>query len=176
MIETKSIWSILHDTAIWWSPIVAGFIGAFGVHLLSQSRELEAWVRNCQKEEWKELLSTLTKAELALANLAAGLRSELLPDYATGVIEEYKTAVNDAYRTLHDRLFIQAALEKHNLPEQWDAIRTGIHDLIHSEVFVQESLISYSGEFGRIKRLMRNVALEQTAPKSFGQRLIFWRD
>jgi len=118
----------------------------------------------------------LTKAELALANLAAGLRSELLANYADGVMEEYKTAVNDAYRTLHDRLFIQAALEKHNLREQWDAIRTDVHDLIHTEVLVRSSLTSYSGEFGRIKRLMRNVALAQTAPKSFGQRLKFWRE
>ena len=176
MKKTKSVWHFLHDTAIWWSPIVAGFIGAFGVHWLTRSRELEAWVRNCQKEEWKELLSALTKAELALANLAAGLRSELLANYADGVMEEYKTAVNDAYRTLHDRLFIQAALEKHNLPEQWDAIRTGVHDLIHSQVIARKSLAGYSGEFGRIKRLMRIVALEQTAPKSFWQRLKFWRD
>jgi hypothetical protein len=171
MFENRNVWPVLHDSAIWWSPIVAGFIGAFGVHWLTRSRELEAWVRNCQKEEWKELLSALTKAELAVAHLAAGLRSEFLPDYEVGVMEEYKITLNDAYRTLHDRLFIEAALERHNLPAQWDAIRTGVHDLIRSQVIARKSLEGYSGEFGRIKRLMRNVALEQIAPKSFWQRL-----
>ena len=55
MIETGDIWPIVSATAVWWSPIVAGFIGAFGVHLLTQSSEREKWIFDSKKQEYREI-------------------------------------------------------------------------------------------------------------------------
>lgn len=159
-----------------WNPIVAGFIGALVVHLLTRSREQEAWVRNCKKEEWRELLSALTKAEFALTGFVVAVRSE--PEQSPErerLFDLYESAVADAYRVLLDRIFIHAALEKDSLSAQWEYIRSNVHSA-HRTLISEDNLVTRLGEFVRLKRLMREAALNQTAPKGVWHRLLFRKD
>ena len=76
MLETKDFWPIVRTTAVWWSPIVAGFIGAFGVHLLTQSREREKWILDSKKAEYRELLSVLSQAHMSTSSGPPGFANK----------------------------------------------------------------------------------------------------
>jgi hypothetical protein len=76
-----SVWNTYVKDAV---PIVAAIIAAlvggissgFFVHWLTRSREQEASVRDSDKEEWRELLSALTKIEMYEAdrNIRSGFQ------------------------------------------------------------------------------------------------------
>ena len=61
----------LKATALWWSPIVAGFIGAFGTHLHTQSRERERGILDCKKQEYRELLTALAQSHSVILSMHA---------------------------------------------------------------------------------------------------------
>ena len=68
----ESVWSMYAKDAM---PIVAATVAAliggtgsgFLVHWLTRSREQEAPLRDADKEEWRELLSALTKVQMYTA-------------------------------------------------------------------------------------------------------------
>src|ERR1700761_921061 len=105
-----SVWNTYVKDSI---PLISALIGAFGggivsgfvVHWLTRSREREGWVRDCEKEEWKELFMALTKSETTLAAFSAA--------YASGIQEERQKALDaftvasrEANLMLRSRLFI----------------------------------------------------------------------
>lgn len=66
--------------------IGGGIVSGFLVHWLTRSREQEAWVRNCEKEEWRELITALTKAEIAISTLVADVMHVACPMFCTSEI------------------------------------------------------------------------------------------
>ena len=102
MLEIKDFWPIVQTTAVWSSPIIAGFIGAFGVHLLTQSQEREKWILDSKKAEYRELLSALSQAHMST-------RSGL-PGFANTEDQQPYSSIpsiqNNSVRIFSDRIFI----------------------------------------------------------------------
>lgn len=73
--NTFNAWDAIKATVLWWSPVVAGFIGSYGTNWLTRSREQEAWIRACEKEEWRELFTALTRTETMLDLLARAVNN-----------------------------------------------------------------------------------------------------
>ncbi|MDR3723518.1 MAG: hypothetical protein P4K83_03415 [Terracidiphilus sp.] len=166
-------------------PIVAATIGAVGggivsgllVHWLTRSREQEAWIRNCEKEEWRELLSVLTKAEEALSRLA--LAYHVNPeDQTPAELQAFSDATEEAFRTMDDRLFIYEPLNtKDKLAMQW--LRTHneqMRGLDDHESLTEDSIALWRAKFYDLKDKMRTLALASFKKESFLQRLQFWKD
>ncbi len=118
MIETKDIWPIVSATAVWWSPIVAGFIGAFGVHLLTQSSEREKWILDSKKQEYRELLSALSQSHINTRSLRPGWAK-----YPDANNKERHASIfqmqDDSLRLFSDRLFITNDLPLDAFRESW---------------------------------------------------------
>lgn len=105
-----------HNTAVWWGPVLAGFIGALGVHLLTRSREREFWIRDCEKEEWRELVTAMTKAEVLLVEVGSAFKNKTITNEQLDV---FNKAAIDAYRTILDRIFIADVIARTQLMERW---------------------------------------------------------
>jgi len=74
-LEPIAFWPVVRSTAVWWSPVAAGFIGALGVHLLTPSREREKWILDSKKAEYRELLSALSQAHMSATELSVQIGS-----------------------------------------------------------------------------------------------------
>jgi hypothetical protein len=65
-----------------WSTILlslaVALVSAITVHVLTKSREQETWARNCAREEWRELVTALSKAEMAILRFANAKTSSTL--------------------------------------------------------------------------------------------------
>jgi hypothetical protein len=160
MIETKNVWLILHDTAIWWSPIVAGFIGAFGVHLLGQSREREKWILDSKKQEFKELVSALSQAYIMTLAKTDGTHS--LEDRL-----QFIATKNETVRIFVDRIFIVKDLDLDSLSLRW---RTAMGMYDH-----KKDAKNFKTEYEAIRDQIVKAA-NRAAPKTAWQLFLFWRD
>ena len=115
-LEPIAFGTVVKSTAVWWSPVVAGFIGAFGVHLLTQSREREKWILDSKKAEYRELLSALSQAHMSTIELSAGYAA------FTDDPQKYSSVAriqNDSVRIFSDRIFITNDLALNDLQQAW---------------------------------------------------------
>jgi hypothetical protein len=112
MLAQSDFWPMVRNTAVWWSPIVAGFIGAFGVHLLTQSRERERWILENKKQEYRELLSALSNA--LVETLAVHPNTTRLE-----ALDTRRAAQNQIIRVFSDRIFIVRDLNLTSLRIRW---------------------------------------------------------
>jgi len=175
MVEGKDIWSIVRDTAIWWSPIVSGFIGAFGVHLLTQSREREKWILDSKKQEFRELLSALSQAHINTRSLSSGWAN-----YPSADNKERHASIfliqDESSRLFSDRLFIANDLPLDSLRESW---RKAMKDFCYNDPLLTNVPYSnysiFDREYVRIKDAIV-AAANRSVPKTAMQRLKFWKD
>lgn len=165
--------------------VVSALIGAASgsvvstvtVHWLTQSREQAAWIRNCEKEEWTELLTALVNAETAFNRVAALITSDVFPQHVdAGHIAALASSVTDVYRILFDKLFIHDALAQGHLLEQWHKVQDGAYKAVRNTIVSRHDLMNVATGFAGLRSLMRDAALERMAPKTALQRLRFWKN
>lgn len=176
MLERMDFWTVVRSTAVWWSPIAAGFIGAFGVHLLTQSREREKWILDSKKSEYRELLSALSNAYSRIRSATAGFGN--FPSADTKERDEAIFLVTDeSLRLFSDRLFITNDLPLSDLRESW---RKAIKSYSYSEcdwtIGSQYSPIAdLDSDYERIKEEIV-AAANRSVPKTAWQRVMFWKE
>lgn len=174
MHYSVDVWSILRNTAVWWSPVVAGFIGAFGVHLLTQSREREKWILDSKKQEFRELLSAISQAYMNTRSVQPGFVM-----FSDSQNKERHSAIfsmqQDSVRLFTDRLFITKDLPLNDLQDSW---RKAMEDYSYAQGTVigpYSHFKNFDGEYDRIKDAIV-AAATRSVPKTSRQRLIFWRN
>jgi len=103
--------------AIWAAlgPLVGVLIGAY----IADRNQRRQWIANCKKEEYRELISVLTKARSTYLQIhhftpVAG------PDEVQALADEtFRVA-----ETMGDRIFIAAVVKRLNVLERWYAATT----------------------------------------------------
>lgn len=97
--------------------IVCGAIGPFlGIlvgHFLTRSWQQKQWMLDRRKEEWRELLTTLTRSFVTICKY--GPMSVLDSDDMRAVDE----AQTVAQTTIRDRVFIAREVKELNISETW---------------------------------------------------------
>jgi hypothetical protein len=152
-------WSLIKETAIWWSPVVAGFIGAFGTHVLTQSREREKWILDCKKQEYRELLDTLSESYSLAASIPVPSRAENYNHIANGV--------NKFVRISNDRIFIVYDPDLNSLCLRWSNLVSAYRT---RAVNIDELIKQYESIHDEIV-----MAANRAVPKTTWQRLQFWK-
>jgi hypothetical protein len=172
MLETKDFWPIVRTTAVWWSPIVAGYIGAFGVHLLTQSREREKWILDSKKAEYRELLSALSQAHMSTSSGPPGFANKEDQQPYSSIAPKQ----TNSERIFSDRIFITKDLPLLDLQKSW---RKAMEDYSNAEPWTLGTLPTpvtvFDMEYDRIKDEIVAVA-NQSVPKTAWQRLMFWKE
>lgn len=162
-------------------PIIAAMIAAFGggivsgflVHILTQSREREKWVLDCKKEEYKELLTALSRAHMSTRAASPGyLAFNDNPQKYASITE----IQNDSIRIFTDRIFIKTDLNLDELQKAW---RDSMSEFSYFAKWDITSTTSpeqnFDSEYSRIKDEIV-AAANLAVPKSTSQRLQFWKD
>jgi hypothetical protein len=85
---------------------------------LSRSTERRKWLNDCRKEEYKELVTTLTDAGLSLIQFH-GPTGEQLSDAKPETIWEYRELRYKSLRVLKDRIFIADEVRQMKIYERW---------------------------------------------------------
>jgi hypothetical protein len=107
MVQPETWKAIGENSSKAWSavgPLVGVLIGAW----LARAWDREKWEKENRKEECRELIKTITHA--------ATLR--LVVGRGTSEAQAY-SAYLDSLKTIHDRVFIAADLERHKLLDSW---------------------------------------------------------
>ena len=176
MITLASIIDSAWSTAKVSGPLLTALAGIFIGAWLTRSREQAAWLRSCEKEEWKELLTALVNAETAFGRMAAFIMSDIFSQPVDAAhINALSTAVTEVYRTQYARIFIYDALDRGHLLEQWHAVQDSAYKAIRNNQLSKQALTSVANDFSELRSLVRKVALERMAPKTTLQRLQFWK-
>lgn len=148
--------------ALWWSPVLAGFIGAFSTHLITQSREREKWIVDCKKQEYRELLYALSSAYTLTRSYISG---------TTQPLNKQIEARDESYRVFSDRIYIVKDVNLDSLLSKWQtAVVT---------IFNQQQQSSAKSAFDTTYKTIRDeivAAANLVAPKTVGSRLLFWKD
>jgi hypothetical protein len=158
-MQFTHVWSLIKTTLPVWGPlfwaIISGFIGALGVHLLTQSREREKWILDCKKQEFKELMSALTESYVWTIRLRGPSDEEMQKSHAE--------ARANALRVFRDRLYISDDLPLEPFATQWDHTSTLYMDLR----IVRR-------DYEEIRTAIISAA-NKAVPKTTMQRLQFWK-
>lgn len=91
-------------------------IGALLTSILTRSWQQEQWLLEKRREEYRELLSAITLAYMALANIGelrilGGLTREIQLDSERAIVE--------SFRTLRDRIVIAGEIKSANSLDEW---------------------------------------------------------
>ena len=133
-MQFSDLWNLLKTTATIWGPfvsgLIAGLIAAFVVHLLTQSRERERWILDCQKEEFKELLTAIAESYLPTLR-TVGQSFSALDEQDQ---RQLSTVTANAFRCFQDRLYIVDHLNLNELSNAWIlALSSRNIDLLQTE-------------------------------------------
>jgi hypothetical protein len=160
------LWTAARNTAVWWSPIIAGFIGAFGTHLLTQSHDREKWILDSKKQEYRELLDALSESYSTALSAHSSINKNLLYPYREDT-NELLTLQGPTVRVFTDRIFIVKDIDLDSIKRRWGtAIR------VYSKTGNSPYLtIEYDAIHGEIV-----TAANRAIPKTISQRLMFWKD
>jgi hypothetical protein len=90
--------------AVW--AVIAPLVGIFLGHYLTRSWQREQWLRDSRKEEFRELLTTLTRSYRTMV---------LDPNTIRTFWEANGTALN----VIRDRIYIAEDLKRHDIFESW---------------------------------------------------------
>ena len=88
-------------------------VGAGLTYLLGRSKEHEQWLRDNRKQEYRELLSSISDAYLNMVKTKPGIGWEKEAHLRA---EQLKS---DAFRVLHDRIFIAQEIKDADIMNQW---------------------------------------------------------
>jgi hypothetical protein len=165
MLNLKDAVPFLQQTALWWNPILAGFVGAFGVHLLTQSRDREKWILDCKKQEYRELLSALSESYSKVLFLIA-IEVIGIPSIDPDDMNTLRAAQDKATRTFRDRIYVVKDLDLIQLSNRW------IMAMQHYERRSEAQRLH--DEYGAIRDEIL-AAANRAVPKTTLQRLAFWK-
>jgi hypothetical protein len=109
-----------------WSTIVLGIWSALGPlvgiligHSITKAWQKEQWIAENKKQEYRELLSILSKAFTLLVHYHLNETEQSSEDEA-----RVAEAEADALRTMHDRIFIVKEIQEENVLPRWiNAVR-----------------------------------------------------
>lgn len=94
-----------------------GMVGALGGivvgHFLTRSGQHEQWVRDNRKQEFRELLTSLSAAYLHIVQYGSG------DDRSDSSDLRFHPVRNEAFRALHDRIFIAQEIRKAEIFRKW---------------------------------------------------------
>lgn len=172
MLQPIDFWLFVRGTAIWWSPITAGFIGAFGVHLLTQSRERERWIVDSKKQEYRELLSTISQAHASTRSAPSGFANKEDHEQYSAISPIQDTSE----RAFGDRIFITNYLPLHDLQQSWRKAMDEYSFAGPWSIGIATTPASvFDREYSRIKNQIVAAAI-RSVPKTPWQRLAFWNN
>jgi hypothetical protein len=99
-------------------------IGVVTGHYLTRSWQREQWLRDCRKEEFRELLTTLTRSYAVLVPL--GARHGVLDAEARRALAE---ASASALTVLRDRIYVAEDVKRDQILHLWSsAVKKFGHD------------------------------------------------
>jgi hypothetical protein len=156
------MWGVFREIAIWRNPIVAGFIGAFGVHVLTQSRDREKWILDSKKQEFKELVTALAQSHTAILDIWVELKP-IEPDE----LRTLRAAQNIAITAFRDRVYIRKELSLTDLSKRWLRAMQQYEQRLATQPL--------HDEFEAIRDEIV-AAADHSVPKTFWQRLMLWKD
>jgi len=171
MLEPIAFWPVVQNTAVWWSPVVAGFIGAFGVHLLTQSREREKWILDSKKAEYRELLSALSQAYMSTISAPSGFANQENQEQYSAI----RPTQDDSLRIFSDRIFITIDLPVLELQTSWYKAMDDYSYAGPWSLGTPSPMDHFQQEFNRIRDHIVSAA-SRAVPKTVWQRLMFWKE
>jgi dihydroorotase-like cyclic amidohydrolase len=114
-----SIWSAV-------GSVVCVVIGALLGSYLSSRGQRKQWIADNKKQEYRELLTTLTKAYQELAALNAPIVVWNKEDQ-----QRYEEAIKRAETVILDRIFISTEVAEMNLVKRWlEVLQDTTHDKV----------------------------------------------
>jgi hypothetical protein len=117
-----------HTLIVWGAigPLVGIFVG----HVLIRSWQQKQWMLDRRKEEWRELLTTLTRSFVTICKLTGPMRA----------LDEAQTV---AQTTIRDRIFIAKEVKELKIYETWvTATRAFEKDMIYMPFAEQYAVIN----------------------------------
>jgi len=95
---------------------VGSFLGGVITQLLSSRQRRKEWVKDNKKQEWRELLSTLSQSFHHLVNYSPGNGIVAISgEQEKGLLQADVEAVS----VISDRIFIASQLGRENVRERW---------------------------------------------------------
>jgi hypothetical protein len=161
MTSAQLSWHFAKTVALVLSPFVSGLVAAFAVHFLTQSRESEKWILDCKKQEFRELLSSLSDAYIALVKM-------LLPLVPLDGSDErrLREIQADSVRMIRDRIFIAKEIPPNEISNRW------LRAMQRYETTLSPQ--NLHDEYEQIRGQIVTAAL-RCIPKSSSERLKFWK-
>jgi hypothetical protein len=105
--QTVPVWITIAS-----SLSVGSFIGSLISQLLSTRQRRREWIKDNKKQEWRELISTLSKSFRYILNNSFGLISD---EQERGIFQ----ADFEATSAIEDRIFIAHQIQRENISERW---------------------------------------------------------
>lgn len=93
---------------------VGSFVGGLITQLFSSRQQHQEWLKDNKKEEWRELISTLSQSFQYLKN-NTGYGVVKNPEQQKGAVE----ADAEARRAIESRIFVAQQIQRENLLERW---------------------------------------------------------
>jgi hypothetical protein len=125
-----------HTLIVWGAigPLVGILVG----HVLTRSWQQKQWMLDRRKEEWRELLTTLTASFVTICKLTGPMRA--LDGNDMRELDEAQTV---AQTTIRDRIFIAKEVKELKICETWmAAARAFEKDMIYMPFAEQYAVIN----------------------------------
>ena len=123
----------------WTTVLVSGGLGIFGTavgaflgHYLSKNWQREQWIADNRKQEYRELLTTLTNTYMLIVRFIGPM---MALDSQTQ--RELDQAERDSYRVIRDRLFIAKDLGGSDILRLWATAVENYRQTHDERVFAQ---------------------------------------
>jgi hypothetical protein len=116
-----SIWGVV-------GPLIAALLGVLLGSYLAVRGQRKQWIADNKKQEYRELLTTLTKAYQELAALNAPIVIQSKEDR-----QNYEEAMKLAETVILDRIFISKEVAEMNLVKRWLEV---MEDTTHDNVLL----------------------------------------
>lgn len=104
--------------------VLIGFAGQFLIQWRLNAWQREHWTRDSKKAEWRELIQTLCQsARRILENFPFGVYDIEPPkERMTEMLHIWSDADFEAGKTIQDRIFIAARIQKEDILKRWRTI------------------------------------------------------
>jgi hypothetical protein len=125
-----------HTLIVWGA--IGPLIGILVGHILTRSWQQKQWMLDRRKEEWRELLTTLTRSFVTICKLTGPMRA--LDGDDMRALDEAQTV---AQTTIRDRIFIAKEVKELKIYETWvTATRAFEKDMIYMPFAEQYAVIN----------------------------------
>jgi hypothetical protein len=96
------------------SGLIGVIVGSLLTNILTGRSQRKQWLADNRKQEYRELLSTLTHSMTVIMTYTGTM-------VAIGPHEqkEFQKAYNEALRVLHDRIFVAEQIKRDKIEDRW---------------------------------------------------------